>query len=80
MQKVELINTRSGINAWIDIGIMLVIRIYILMKHFQILANDHFLFLFILNLKQLNVFLLISEKKVSKERLKIPEAFRGRSL
>jgi hypothetical protein len=31
----------------------------ILMKHFQILANDHFLFLFILNLKQLNVFLLI---------------------
>ena len=37
-------NTRSGINTWIDIGIMLVIRIYILMENFQILANDHFLF------------------------------------
>ena len=35
---------RSGINTWIDIGIILVIRIYILMENFQILANDHFLF------------------------------------
>ena len=37
-------NMRSGINTWIDIGIILVIRIYILMENFQILANDHFLF------------------------------------
>jgi hypothetical protein len=34
---------RSDINTWIDISIMLLIRIYILMANFQILANDHFL-------------------------------------
>ena len=41
-------NTRSGINSWIDIGLMLENFGYIfLMANFQILANDHVLiFLF----------------------------------